>query len=632
MEDGHPIENNLEAHVLSKAFDEECAAFAVRRHRLFSLNDSDTDPDVNSLYSNDSTSSSDLSVESSPYDVPKFEACLYYAGVSGPRGRCPKLVYRTTREKEKYVLPTGPEEYCRLMKLRTVPEDHKLGEDNLWDTIRAEVVKVLDERSIKLTSVDLVRFTWTEESDDREIVESEESEVDEEDEGSLNYDDIAHIKPVVYGTVYTTPATIWVGVMPDTLTGEVAHYSANDILELLKKHGITDVEVTYRESVAKSLAGPELFPPASYFDPLKDVIDNLSTALSLPIAGLKTKMQGTLGFYFRVGDELYAVTARHVLFKDSEPNDEYNYVAGPKKEVVVMRPNAFTNYLASIQGHIGRILIDTVDPLEKHIAKLTRRVEAGGDDAQKSAGQLAETQRDLTELRTKIEALKQYFVKVKTKWGKLKDRIIGHVVWAPPISVATPPHLFTKDLCVIKLVKDKFTNLRNNVLSLGPEISQVKFRNLMYDWFDAAHEFEYPYEGLFKLQGILSDEEIRKPDKKTLEGDPNRRVIKRGSKTLTTVGGLSGYLSHVRRYFPTGEINSTEVAVHPYSNESGPFSWGGDSGSIIVDVVGRYVALLTGGTGKIGSSDITFGTPMFWLWTLILAKFPGANLYWDDDN
>jgi hypothetical protein len=43
------------------------------------------------------------------------------------------------------------------------------------------------------------------------------------------------------------------------------------------------------------------------------------------------------------------------------------------------------------------------------------------------------------------------------------------------------------------------------------------------------------------------------------------------------------------------------------------------------------VALLTGGTNKgTGSSDITFATPMEWVWDLIKDKFPGANLYFDD--
>jgi len=36
-------------------------------------------------------------------------------------------------------------------------------------------------------------------------------------------------------------------------------------------------------------------------------------------------MQGTMGFYFRVGDEWYTVTACHVLFREDEGNKEYIY-------------------------------------------------------------------------------------------------------------------------------------------------------------------------------------------------------------------------------------------------------------------------------------------------------------------
>ena len=115
--------------------------------------------------------------------------------------------------------------------------------------------------------------------------------------------------------------------MPDTLAGGGAFQSSNDILNLLKEHGIFDVEVAYRESVARGFSGPELFAPVLDFDPLKAVIDPVTTALGLPIAGLNTlKRQGTMGFYFRVGKDLYAVTARHVLFPEDEDNDLYSYV------------------------------------------------------------------------------------------------------------------------------------------------------------------------------------------------------------------------------------------------------------------------------------------------------------------
>ena len=116
--------------------------------------------------------------------------------------------------------------------------------------------------------------------------------------------------------------------MPDTLTGEEAFHSSNDILDLLKEHGISDIDVAYRESVARGFfSGPELFAPVSDLDPLKAVIDPVTTALGLPIAGLRTlKKQGTMGFYFRVGKVLHAVTAHHVLFPEDEGNNPYSYV------------------------------------------------------------------------------------------------------------------------------------------------------------------------------------------------------------------------------------------------------------------------------------------------------------------
>ena len=112
-----------------------------------------------------------------------------------------------------------------------------------------------------------------------------------------------------------------------------------------------------------------------------------------------------------------------------------------------------------------------------------------------------------------------------------------------------------------------------------------------------------------------------------------RYVIKRGLTTLTTIGCLTGFESHVRRYFAIGSRDSVEAAVFPYDDNSSPFSRGGDSGSIIIDAFGNCVALLTGGTGPSDlSSDITYGSPMHWLWEIIKAQFPGADLYFKDND
>ena len=218
--------------------------------------------------------------------------------------------------------------------------------NNLRTDIRSKVVELLDQQNIQHSSVDLVRFSWVEENqdveehqddddddddddenqDDDESQDDDENRDDEEGEDYKDYEDY-DIKVAPYGTVVTTPITIWVGVLPDTLTGEVAFHSSNEILNLLKGHGIFDIDVAYRESVTRGFSGPELFAPISDYDPLKAVIDPVTTALGLPIAGSKTlKRQGTMGFFFRVGKALYAVTARHVLFPEDEGNNTYSYV------------------------------------------------------------------------------------------------------------------------------------------------------------------------------------------------------------------------------------------------------------------------------------------------------------------
>lgn len=109
-----------------------------------------------------------------------------------------------------------------------------------------------------------------------------------------------------------------------------------------------------------------------------------------------------------------------------------------------------------------------------------------------------------------------------------------------------------------------------------------------------------------------------------------RRVLKRGFTTNTTVGTLTGFMSFVRQYVPTGNMDSLEVAIL-HEQDSGTFSKGGDSGSLIVSTTGEFCALLTGGTNNgTDSSDITYATLFDWVWALVKDEFPGANLDFDN--
>ena len=84
----------------------------------------------------------------------------------------------------------------------------------------------------------VVELTWLDEKDDLEIQEGEDNDSVQND--NLAYDDIPLVKPIKYGKCHTTNPMIWVGVLPDTLTGAVAHESAAGTLSFLNEFVLQD--------------------------------------------------------------------------------------------------------------------------------------------------------------------------------------------------------------------------------------------------------------------------------------------------------------------------------------------------------------------------------------------------------
>lgn len=126
---------------------------------------------------------------------------------------------------------------------------------------------------------------------------------------------------------------------------------------------------------------------------------------------------------------------------------------------------AFENYLLSIEAHIGTHL-ETIESIERKIKTLTTRVrdQVNLVESQKS---LAENVAELEKARTKIDVLQAFYSSIKKGWGQIEQRIVGYVIWAPPIGVGVSSHQYTRDFCVVELYKDRFTHLIGNVLSLG---------------------------------------------------------------------------------------------------------------------------------------------------------------------
>ena len=88
---------------------------------------------------------------------------------------------------------------------------------------------------------------------------------------------------------------------------------------------------------------------------------------------------------------------------------------------------------------------------------------------------------------------------------------------------------------------------------------------------------------------MLTADQLTNPNTASdLQGDRTRRVLKRGFATNTTVGTLTRFMSFVRKYSTTGNMDSLELPILSHENEPGTFSKGGDSGSLIVSARGVY--------------------------------------------
>lgn len=146
---------------------------------------------------------------------------------------------------------------------------------------------------------------------------------------------------------------------------------------------------------------------------------------------------------------------------------------------------AFNNYRALIQVRISK-LNDTVESLKKSIVTYTDLVarQIGLPDSQQM---LTDFETELDKTNRRIAKLKKFFVTLSNKWSKLADRVIGHVVWAPPIGVG--PNRFTRDVCIVELYKSKFPHSKGNVLSLGTTLVHHSSSMLVHD---------YPFSLLFQ--------------------------------------------------------------------------------------------------------------------------------------
>ncbi|KDQ61352.1 hypothetical protein JAAARDRAFT_30774 [Jaapia argillacea MUCL 33604] len=511
------------------------------------------------------------------------ESMFYYRGLPSS----PALVGRSGITP--WQVPRGPEAYPRPKVLETVGEHaiKKVWEDDLCPKLVAH----LNSKEVAWTSIDVVRIGYVEE--------------------------------------LARPVIVWIGVQRKSLSFQDGTEVARSCQGILLQSGITDVDVEIRESIVTTLRGPKLLAPVSSSDPTADARNPFTSTLGLPTSGKSTpSAEGTGGFFIAEGGgskRIFLITARHVLFKPDRNNNK-NFEHKPSEpghEVILLGDAVFRRVLESI-----KVEIEFRQPIiQKHMKeRIASVLEVPGDEAEMER---QEAEHALARAEKTMEALRAFSEDVSRRWANPDERVLGHVIYSPPIEMGVGTAQYTQDFAVIDIDLSKIDNknFKGNVIDLGTMIPLYDFIRKMFLNLRNADTFVYPHDRLLRLQGTIPDEEMCRPLAVDQNGKACLMVLKHGSATGLTIGRSNDIRSCVRNYYEDGITGlSMEWAILAFDNKSGAFSAPGDSGAVVADAKGRMGGIITSGAGKQEEKDITYATSTNWVMQGIRAKFPDAHL------
>ncbi|KAG7096091.1 hypothetical protein E1B28_006767 [Marasmius oreades] len=512
-------------------------------------------------------------------------------------------------------LPTGPEGWRVPKEARPVC-NHDIA--SVWHQLGSRIYQYFDSRELKWTSIDPVCFA------------------EERKEPG--------------------PLFLWVGVLPGTLSPSDAKNAAMRCKEILLEYEIVDVEIAFRESIFTRFAGgpgpTQLLldhegSSFDYNDHKANVRGPFTPALGLQIAPKAFPyIEGTGCLYLCEGggsDRVFLLTARHVVLPPSEYSNELYSREGngiPRHEIIHLGGKAFQNALAAIVYKIESNNFKIEGYYKHQLEDLGP--EAVEDEGESEDAEITRARKDLESMMSKAErartSAQELYHYVTSSLIRESERILGHVVYAPPISVGgTADSYFMEDWALIELGREKFDwkVFRGNVIDIGTA-SLSDFMVKMYPGEKRSAKLRYPYDGLMQLRDFVKDGDLHRPAMFDGDGEPCIMVTKNGAGTGLTFGRSTGIESFVREYRDTGEdddsneykIHSTsrEIPVYSYSYKDGAFSAPGDSGSVVADANNRIVGMLIGGTGKDDATDVTYVTPYYLLDERIKKVFPNSHL------
>ena len=416
--------------------------------------------------------------------------------------------------------PTGPSTYPKTKELNVVG-DHIITE--MWEDVLASKLHILlDAMGVKWTSTDVVRVGSREES--------------------------------------SPPVILWIGVMPSSLSSQDGITTAFKCRELLNEPGISDIDVEIRESEATCSTGPKLLAPVHDFHPAARVRNPLTNTLGHPISAKSTPwIEGTSGFFVAQGDRhdnLFLVTARHVVFGTDKNNNDYfrhKKNGQPPQCITLFGERSLRECCDSIP-----MAIEDQRPVIEYRER--QRITIVPVPYKPKSMKQTRLEAELEQARVRVQELEKFNHDFLTGWVSQEDRILGHVVLSPPIDVGVGRESFTEGWAAIEIDKSKIDESRFyfNAIDLGFDIDVPRFTRMMCPNAQNAHPFIYSHDRLLKIRGIISTGEMRCPTTLNQYDEPYIMVIKRGTTTGLTIGRANNIFSYTRKYFDDGTTQTSK--------------------------------------------------------------------------
>jgi len=374
-----------------------------------------------------------------PYVVSEYERTTYYNGISLDP---PELLYRSDLLDNPFSLPKGRHSPTPT---KTVHGVFNTRLNEVWHDVAPQICKLLKARHIRYSAVKAARFFTH----------------GEDEKGCLG------------------PIVIWIATHPKTTTAENAHDVSPDIISLLETFGVKGAVIEWYEGAVETLAALPLLRVTLDTNPTYYVRRFLTAVLGMPITTKEREAddaQGSVGFFFHENrtrrDEpsarVFGVSNCHVLRKTATVDYEFKETGAARQLVRVAGSRRFQRGVNKIRAHIGHLGSDA-ELLVTEIADLELQLASDDpDEVEEAEAGVKAKQTKLTEVKKDIGVLEAFYNELNAQWSDIGRRNIGHVDWAPKISVDVEGDRYTMDVGTFELDEARFKpNFKGNVIDLG---------------------------------------------------------------------------------------------------------------------------------------------------------------------